>query len=511
MRVYNHKIRGIAIRLCAATLTVVLSAILIASSFSANAYTFSADISLYSSAAILYNVETEQVVYEKNADTAQMPGHLAQIMTAIIVLENCDDLDGTTITANHDLYAELYSYDESDDVRYADIDDGDVLTVREYLYALMLTSSSEAALILADYFGGSSGQAGFVTMMNDKAQELGCTATTFQNPTGLYDTHQTSTARDLLTITNYALSLDDFEEIATTQAFTPTTKNSENHGDGSDWIWTHSNTMMDSTSDYYYEGAEGIKTGNLNNTGRSIITKATKDGTTYIVVLLNAPFNDEDGDLQYYHLEDAATLLDWAFSKITYVILLEDTEEIAEVKVLNSDGNSYVLVHPESNCILLWCSDVDSSAIQKVIQLESEVQAPVTAGQVLGSMELKFSGETIATIPLIAIGSVDRSWSNFNLYALENFPNSPWFRYGIVAGCILTGLYIALCIYAAYRAKRSVIPEDPIHLIPHTTDFQDAPQRRNWKRDDTVFYHGPDRSEKEQEEWKTKQTSDHFR
>lgn len=480
-------------RVISAFLALVLAvSFLCTQTVSASAYyTFTADVTLNSESAILYSIDAEQIVYEKNPDQLVSPGPLAQIMTAVIVLEQCDDLDGTTITADSSLYTEFYTYEEVDDVRYADIDDGDVLTVREYLYALLLTSSCESAVILADYFGGLNGTSGFVEMMNEKATELGCTSTVFTNATGLYDANQMTTARDLLTITTYALTLSDFTEIATTQSFTPTTANTTNHGDGTDWVWTHSNTMMDESSDYYYSGAAGIKTGNLNVEGRSIITEATRDGSTYLVVLLNAPFDDEDGDLQYYHLEDASALFDWAFEYLTYVTMLEDDEEIAEVEVSLSDGNDYVLVRPETDCVILWDSDVDSSAVQRVIELDEDVMAPIEEGQELGTISLKFSGEIIASVPLVAVSDVERSFSKYYLYAFENFPHSPWFRYGLIAATILSVLYIALCIYASYRAKRNVTPEDPIHLIPHATEYEDRPQQ-DLRRNDTVFYHGPD-------------------
>lgn len=487
-------------RLNAAMLTLMIGTVFFCgNTISAQAYTFTPDETIHSQAAILYHRDTEQVLYEKNADQQQMPGHLAQIMTAVVVLESCSDLDGTTITANEDLYAPLYRYNEADDLRYADIYDGDTLTVREYLYAMMLTSSCEAALILANQFGDGNIDS-FVAKMNETAQKIGCTATTFANPTGLYDTQQITTARDLLTLTNYALQLDGFEEIATADAFTPASSNPTNHPDAAAWSWTQANSMMLETSEYFYEGAKGIKTGNLDKAGRSIITEATRDGDTYLVILLNAPFTDDEDKLQFYHLEDAADLLNWAFSSFSYVKLLEDDEEIAEVEVMNSDGNSYVLVQPKDDCILLWCKSVDTSAVQKIIHLDEDVQAPVKAGDELGNMELKFSGEVIATIPLVAVSDVNRSFTKFNAYAFENFPHSPWFRYGIIAGCVLTVLYIALCIYAAYRAKKNVTPEDPIHLVPHATKFQDHPQQ-NWKRSDTVFYHGPaSRRSNEQQE-----------
>lgn len=475
----------------AALTAMMCTAIFLQGNFhSVTAYTFTPDISLHSEAAIVYSRTNQQILYEKNADKAEMTGHLAQIMTAIVVLEHCENLDGTTITADDTLYRPLYQYENADDLRYADIYNGDTLTVREYLYALLLTSSCEAALILSDHFGNGN-SAAFVSMMNDKAAELGCTNTTFTNATGLYESQQTTTARDMLTIVNYALSLKDFEEIATTVEFSPSSKNPENHGDASHWKWTQANSMVLEDSDYYYSGASGIKTGNLTKSGRSIITQATRDGETYLVVLMNAPFTDEHDKLQFYHLEDAAKLLDWAFSTFSYVTLLEDDEEIAEVKVENSDGNSYVLVRPEKDCIVLWNSDVDTSAVQKTIHLTEDTMAPVKAGQPLGEIELKFSGEVIDTIPLVAVSKVERSFTKFNLYALRNFKNSPWFTIGIVIACILSGLYILLCIYASYRAKQSVIPEDPIHLVPHATNYHDRPQK-NWKRSDTVFYHGPE-------------------
>ena len=141
-------------RMSAAAVTCIVSTVILCGNFlSAQAYTFTPDKTLHSQAAILYNRDTEQVLYEKNPDQPQMPGHLAQIMTAIVVMQSCSDLDGTTITADDALYKTLYNYDEPDDLRYADIDDGDTLTVREYLYAMMLTSSCEASLILANQFG----------------------------------------------------------------------------------------------------------------------------------------------------------------------------------------------------------------------------------------------------------------------------------------------------------------------------------------------------------------------
>ena len=118
------------------------------------------------------NLDTKSVIYEKNADLEQMPASLVNIMTAVIVLENCKDPDNITITADKKLYEEFEEYEYQDDLRYGEIWDGDELTVTDYLYAMMLTSSCEASNILAYYFGNQNISA-FVEMMNAKAKEIG--------------------------------------------------------------------------------------------------------------------------------------------------------------------------------------------------------------------------------------------------------------------------------------------------------------------------------------------------
>lgn len=153
------------------------------SPFKANAITFTPPFEIKSESAVLINLDTNLVVFEKNPDKQQMPSQLANIMTAIICLENCPDIKNTRITADNELYGDIYRYDYPSDIRYGDIYNGDILTVEDLLYALMLPSSAEAANILAYEIGGSSIQ-NFVKMMNDKALEIGATNTVFTNAHG---------------------------------------------------------------------------------------------------------------------------------------------------------------------------------------------------------------------------------------------------------------------------------------------------------------------------------------
>ena len=173
------------------------------SSLTAGAVSFTPGFDVHSAAGLVINLDTGEVIYQKNADTQYMPGSLVQIMAAVIVLENCQNLS-TSITADPALYESLKTTEYPEDVRYADIVGGDMLSVEELLYAMMLTSSCEAATMLANQFGNGSIQA-FVDMMNAKAEALGCTQTHFTNVTGLYDVSQKTTANDMALITQYAL------------------------------------------------------------------------------------------------------------------------------------------------------------------------------------------------------------------------------------------------------------------------------------------------------------------
>lgn len=283
-------------------------------SLKAEAYTFTPPFTIKSNAGIIMNLDSGTVIYEKNADHQEMPAHLAQIMTAIVVMENCSDIDNTTITLDIDADIYFQNLAASDDIRYAEIGTGDTLTVTEYLYAMLLTSGCDAAYALSNFIGNGSTEA-FVKMMNDKAVEIGCTGTHFVNATGLYDKYQITTARDMMLITKYALEkVPRFREISTANLYNTTSKSKTVSYAMNGWAWKHSNTMTEKDNLFYYEGASGIKTGNLNDYGRNLITLATRDGITYLVILLGAPFEDEEGELRFYHIEDAEELLDWGYT-----------------------------------------------------------------------------------------------------------------------------------------------------------------------------------------------------
>ena len=451
-------------RILAICLTLAMVCCFFVNTIPAKAVSFTPSFDINSSAGLLINLDTDEVMYQKNADTQYMPGALVQIMEAIVVLENCSNLS-MRITADESLYDYFKDSAYPDDLRYAEIKNHDILTVEELLYALMLTSSCEAAVLLANQFGNGS-ISNFVQMMNDKAAALGCTQTTFTNVTGEYSTGQKTTANDLALITKYALSLGRFETIACTANFRPTSPNPERHDE--EWIWSHSNLMTQETSTHYMENVRGIKTANLSMQGRNIITKSSRDGNNFLVILLAAPFEDGEGNLQYYHMDDARALFDWVYEHFAFRTLLSDTTELGQVTVNNSEGANYVLVRPEKAFGTLWYDQADESSIVRDISLKEHVSAPVKKGDVLGKVTLKFSGEEIAEVNLIATTGVELSKFKYYTALVKHFPQTPWLTRAILFSILLCAIYIALCLYSHIQflqRKKAA----PIHLKPNSS------------------------------------------
>lgn len=438
-------------RFLSSVIAAVMTAVIFLGNLSATraeALLFTPNVTIQSEAAVLLNMEVGDIVYEKNADMKKMPGSLVQIMTAVIVLENCTDITSEKITAKEEMY-DLFEADEyPEDLRYAHIEAGDTLTVEELLYAMMLTSSIEAAYMLADHFGKGS-QDAFAEMMNAKAEELGMTNTRYINGTGLYSARQLTTARDMMTLVSYAMNKQAFETIACANTYTAGSAGSDEQKEA--WTWKHSNLMVDESSDNFCVGARGIKTANSQEGHRCIACKGSRDGSNYLVVCMDAPLKDLEENNRFYHLEDAKNILEWAFTHLSYQEILSPNQELGEVHVNNSDGADHVLVHPAEGYSCIWSDNTDKKSVQQISDWPAEINAPVHAGDKLGTVTLKLSGETLAEIDVVAAGNVERSFWRYNLSEIPGFFRSKYLRNTVVVAILLSLLYIAACVFFAFR------------------------------------------------------------
>ena len=429
-----------------------------------------------SESGIVVNLDVGTVIHEKNADTKQMPGPLVNIMTAVVCLENCQNIN-EEVTIHESVFEHLYETEYKDDLKWIDICNEDVLTVTDLLYAMMLTSSVEASETIAYHIGDGNTE-NFVKMMNEKAEEIGLEDTHFTNASGVYDPDQYTTARDMATLTQYALSVPLFETISTTYKYNPSVPNPQNHKSHEEWIWTNSNIMMDEKDECYYSGAKGIKTSNLEMGGRSIVSMASRDGNKYLAVLLKAPLTDENGNDRFYHVTDCINVFDWAFKHFSYQTVLANTAEVGELPVSLADGNDYVLARPKEEISLLWYDEVDTATISKdkIVWYKNKLQAPVAKDEPLGKVTLEYSGEELGTVELVAVSSVERSSSKYNWYVAKMFTKSSWFSKAFIFAGLLSLLYIIICIYSYAVFKSKAKPMKPIYAVPKVE--KKAPPRK---------------------------------
>ena len=251
-------------------------------------------VELNAEAGIVVDVETGAILFEKNGGVREYPASITKVMTALVVLEHASLEE--EVTFSHDA---VYNVDKGSS--NAQIEEGDVLTVNDCLHALLLKSANEAANALAEHVAGS--REAFSEMMNEKAKELGCTGTHFQNPSGLQNEEHYTTARDMALIGIAAFQNKDF--LAIENNLSHTLANLKRLPEGNTIYMEHK--MLLPNTKYYDKRVVAGKTGYTQIAGNTLITLAESEGRKVVAVVLK--------DKNPFHYTDTKALLDLAFSE----------------------------------------------------------------------------------------------------------------------------------------------------------------------------------------------------
>lgn len=239
------------------------------------------------SAEIAMEQTTGKVLEESNADSKLPMASTTKIMTAIIIIEDCNLDDIITVP------------DEAVGVEGSSIflKKDEKIDIRDLLYGLMMRSGNDSATALAIYHSGTVDD--FVDKMNDKAREIGALSTNFKNPSGLPDKEHYTTARDLCNIARYAMSNEFFKEIVSSKSYSGKYRN-----------YTNKNKML-----FNYEGANGVKTGYTVKAGRCLVSSAERNGMQVVSVVLNCP------DMY----ERSENILDYCFNNYALIEINPET------------------------------------------------------------------------------------------------------------------------------------------------------------------------------------------
>ena len=309
--------------------------------------------------AILLDAETGRVLYEKCADERALIASTTKIMTALVVCEQCNVLDRMRIPK------EAVGIEGSS--MY--LQEGEVLTIQELLYGLMLHSGNDAAVALAIYCGGTV--EGFAQLMNDKAHRLGLTGTHFENPNGLDSPGHYSTARDLAILTAYAMDNPIFAQTVSTRTVKVGNRSLRNH-----------NKLL-----WRVEGADGVKTGFTKAAGRILVSSATRRGRRLIAVTMNDP-ND---------WQDHAKLLEDGFSQFSVQEIVTKGQCLGSVEIAGGESGRVQLLAGEDFSYSL--ASMETADI--VLQGPGFVYAPVVKGQAAGFAYVCIGDCAVGKIPLI--------------------------------------------------------------------------------------------------------------
>lgn len=394
----------------------------------------------HAQAAYLYNFENDSVLFEYNQNERVYPASTAKIMTAIVAFESFGDNLDRSITVTQAMLDEV----SGNKIGFSA---GEVVTVRQMLSCMLINSANDAAIILAHAAAGSTES--FVSMMNDKAAELGAYDTYYTNPTGMHSDAMITTARDTAVIAKHAYSIPGLIDITSTPKYVMEATNL------SDYRNIYNRNCMISNYynlSYYYSGALGINAGATNQGGYSIaaIAEDAENSLTYLAVVLGA----EEVDGEIYSYANAERLLDWAFFAYGYAKVLSSEKMVCEIPVKLSSTLDYVTLVPSEDITVYLPTNID---LEKEIRYsyntyEDSLNAPVESGQQAGTITVLWGDKILGSCSLVTTSSITRSEFLYFLARVREFTESRFFRGTVVAVVVLSILYAF--INAALREKK---------------------------------------------------------
>lgn len=337
--------------------------------------------------AILIEATTGRVIFEKNADDVRAPASMTKMMTAILGIEYLQPTDQVTISASAAAteYSDLH------------LQAGDIITADNLLQGTLLVSDNGGAVAIAQAVGGNVPN--FAQMMNDKAKEIGCTSTNFENPHGLTSQNHFSTARDMSKIAAYCMKNSTFRRYVGKSVGKITLTDPPMTFDA-----LSTNKLLET-----YPGITGIKTGYTSAAGGCLAASAKRGDIELIAVVMHS-------DMESRFI-DAAQLLDYGFENVDSVKKVE-VGEVEQIVYVRDGKNGSVHVEPQEDFNFPLLKDEDESLLTISYDLPKIIDAEVERGAVIGDAILNYDGEPVAKIPLTAMEGVEQGFS-FSSWLVE--------------------------------------------------------------------------------------------
>ena len=449
-------LRSKTMKLVVAVLSVFMTLALMTTINANEAYAASAEPSISADSAIVMSASTGETVYASH-ELRKMPmADSVKFMTAMVVIDNMHSSsefkNKVQITSAIAKSGDTFAVNES-------------VSVRDLMYAMLMSSSDEAATALAIYSSGSV--SAFVSQMNAKTQELGLTNTHYVDPTGAYDTEQYSTAADTAIITQKAFRYSNIKKMSRTLTHQIAATNSSKAK-----TVTNTNDLLTGGTggSLKYSGMYGGIIGHLTKpqTASTYVGIAEKDDMSLIVVLLGEP--------EASRAKDAKALLDYGFSNVTRKVIVKADKNVGKIKIKHgaktrvsvyTAGKGFVYIPPEGG----------KSLVKTRTVIYDNLTAPVKAGTKAGEYRIYVADELTGTVDLIVKDDVKTGWFPSYIY-ISNLMS------------VIIGIVIVIIVYFLLRAratrrrkrrqKERERKEKILEIARKQMEIEDDRKRRNW-------------------------------
>lgn len=345
---------------------------------------------------VLYETNSQTLMYQWNADERIDPASLVKLMTALIVVEDGTMSDAVTVTSS-DLEA------VPDGSATVELQVDEVLTVEQLLYCMLVSSANDASIVLARHIAGS--ELAFVEMMNDRALELGCTNTVFANVHGMYDAAQYTTARDVAKILEAALTHEVFRVIFGTSHYNlPTTAKAPSR-----YLTTRNHLMStDAMQVYYDERVTGSRAGMTEDGLQNLASVAQQEEMELICVVLGAESQlaDDGYSIRVFGgFGETSTFFTKGFDGMHLTPVTQAGQVFEQINVVN--GECDVIVGPAESLAAILPTTVGLADLSYRYDTGTELYAPIEKGEAVTTVEVWYQNVCVAQTQLLALNHVD--------------------------------------------------------------------------------------------------------
>ena len=398
-------------------------------------------------AAFLYEVKTGTVVYSYNPDVKVSSGTLSKIVTAMVVLDNME-LDDT-ITINTNNISKLAG------ATNVDLRNGETVTVEDLLCCLLMENANDAAVVLAETVAGN--QQSFVTLMNQKALQVGCTATDFGNIHGLDTAANVTTARDMAKIVMAAIRNEDFARIFKLEEYTvPETEKSKER----ELLTTNYFLSNRVIPDFYDDRVTGGMQSMTNAAGASIVLTAEHKNMQYVAVVLGAvrTYKENGWSVQSYgNFNEMTDLLSYGFDNFKVNRIIYEGMSLSQFAVVGGECNAVGESQVDVDSVVPINAQMGNLQMNYKI-VDKGLIAPVKQGDLIATLEVKYLNSVMTEVEVFAMGDV-KSADNTGVVIRSTASRSDSDDSGILSvigtiSVIILGLAMVYLVYNSYMRSR---------------------------------------------------------